>query len=151
MGTLNTTRYFTFLFFSSLLLSSSIYRSFYPQRSSGQAVVTGVVPSPPPYVPSFLSHIGFSIPTARQFSLNFAQMLPVYFVLRLYSEYRVHFTEGLNTASTGSMSSKSNASSEVSAVSNPEMLKYGREYPQYRTPKYCEYAQYILPKYCRYS
>ena len=32
-------------------------RSFYPQRSSGQAVVTGVVPSPPRYVPSiFIAH-----------------------------------------------------------------------------------------------
>ena len=34
-------------FKSSLLLSSSTRRRFYPQRSSGQAVVTGVVPSPP--------------------------------------------------------------------------------------------------------
>ena len=32
---------------SSLLLSSSTRRRFDPQRSSGQAVVTGVVPSPP--------------------------------------------------------------------------------------------------------
>ena len=31
-------------------------------------MVTGVVPSPPRYVPSFLSRIGFSIPTARRFS-----------------------------------------------------------------------------------
>ena len=45
---------------------------FYPQRSSGQAVVTGVVPSPLRYVPSFLSRIGFSIPTARRFSSNVA-------------------------------------------------------------------------------
>ena len=48
--------FFLFLFRkSSLLLSSStrIHRRFYPQRSSGQAVVTGVVPSPPRYVPSF--------------------------------------------------------------------------------------------------
>ena len=45
-------------------------RRFYPQRSSGQAVVTGVVPSPPRYVPSCLSRIGLSIPTARRFSPN---------------------------------------------------------------------------------
>ena len=45
---------------------------FYPQRSSGQAVVTDVVPSPPRYVPSFLSRIGFSIPAARPFSSNVA-------------------------------------------------------------------------------
>ena len=38
----------------SLLRSSSTRRRFYPLRSSGQAVVTGVVPSPPRYVPSFL-------------------------------------------------------------------------------------------------
>ena len=46
--------------------------TYYPQQSSGQAVVTGVVPSPPQYVPSFLSCIGFSIPTARRFSSNVA-------------------------------------------------------------------------------
>ena len=43
---------------------------FYSQRPSGQAVVTGVVPSSPWYVPSILSRIGFSIPTARQLSSN---------------------------------------------------------------------------------
>ena len=37
--------------------SSSTRKRFYPQRSSGQAVVTGVVPSPPRYVPSiFIAH-----------------------------------------------------------------------------------------------
>ena len=41
-------------FFSSLLLSSSTRRRFYPQRSSGQAVATGAVPSPPRYVPLIL-------------------------------------------------------------------------------------------------
>ena len=60
------------LFFPSLFLSSSTRSRFYPQRCSGQAVVTGVVPSPPRYVPSFLSRIGFSIPTAQRFSSNFA-------------------------------------------------------------------------------
>ena len=39
-----------------ILLSSSTRRRFYPQRSSGQAVVTGVVPSRR-YVPSiFIAH-----------------------------------------------------------------------------------------------
>ena len=55
---------------SSFLLSSSTRRRFYPQRSSGQA--TGVVPSPPRYVPSFLWRIAFSIPTAHPFSSNVA-------------------------------------------------------------------------------
>ena len=42
---------------SSFLLSSSTRTRFYPQRSSGQAVVTGVVPSPPRYVPLiFIAH-----------------------------------------------------------------------------------------------
>ena len=48
-----------FIFYSgvSLLLSSSTRRRLYPRRSSGQAVVTGVVPSPPRYVPSsFIAH-----------------------------------------------------------------------------------------------
>ena len=46
---------------------------FQPQRPSGQAVGTGVVPSPPPpqYVPSFLSRIRLIIPTCR-FASNFA-------------------------------------------------------------------------------
>ena len=57
---------------SSLLLSSSTRTRFYPQRSSGQAVVTGAIPSPPRYVPSFLSRMGFSIATARRFSSNVA-------------------------------------------------------------------------------
>ena len=65
-------RNFFFFFKSSLLTSSSTRRRFYPQRSSGQAVVTGVVPSPPRYMPPFLSRIGFSIPTAGRFSSNVA-------------------------------------------------------------------------------
>ena len=67
--------HFFFLLFNffhrHFLLSSSTHRS-YPQRSSGQADVTGVVPFPPRYVPSFLSRIGFNIPTARRFSSNVA-------------------------------------------------------------------------------
>ena len=38
-----------------------VYRRFYPQQFSGQAVVTGVVPSPPRYVPSLLSRIVFPL------------------------------------------------------------------------------------------
>ena len=39
---------------------------FYPQRPSGhQCVVAGVFPSPPWYLPSFLSRRGFSIPTSQ--------------------------------------------------------------------------------------
>ena len=34
--------------------------------ASGQAVVTGVIPSPPQFLPSILSRIGFSNPTARR-------------------------------------------------------------------------------------
>ena len=44
---------FFFLFSSSLLLVSLTRRRFYPQRASGQAVVTGICPSPPRYVPLF--------------------------------------------------------------------------------------------------
>ena len=63
---------FLLLFFiTSLLLSSSTRRRFYPQRPFGQAVVTSVVPSPR-HVRSFLSRIGFGIPTARRFSSNVA-------------------------------------------------------------------------------
>ena len=47
-------RRLVFVFPSSLLLSSLNRRRFHPQRSSsGQAVLTGVVPSPPRYVASF--------------------------------------------------------------------------------------------------
>ena len=49
-------QFFNF-FDPSLLLSSSTPRRFYPQRPSGQAVVTGSVPSSPRYVPSiFIAH-----------------------------------------------------------------------------------------------
>ena len=47
--------FFSF-FLSSLLLSSSTRRRFYPQRSSGQAVVTGVVPSPLCVPLNFIAH-----------------------------------------------------------------------------------------------
>ena len=64
--------YFIFFILLSRLLSSPTRRRLYPQLSSGQAVVTGVVPSPRRYVPSLFSRIGFSIPTARRFSSNVA-------------------------------------------------------------------------------
>ena len=40
--------------------------------ASGQAVVTGVVPSSPRFLPSILSRIGFRNPTARRFSSSVA-------------------------------------------------------------------------------
>ena len=40
--------FFSFFFPITFLLSSSTRRRFYPQRSSGQAVVTGVIPSSSP-------------------------------------------------------------------------------------------------------
>ena len=49
-------------------------RKFYPQRASGQVVGTGVVASPPRYVPLFFVRIGSSIPTARRFSSNVANL-----------------------------------------------------------------------------
>ena len=53
----HTENVFLIFFLSSLLLSSSTRGRFYPQRSSGQAVVTGVIPSPPRYVHSiFITH-----------------------------------------------------------------------------------------------
>ena len=38
--------------------------------ASGQAVVTDVVPPPPRFLPSILSRIGFSNPTARRFFIE---------------------------------------------------------------------------------
>ena len=46
--------YHRFYFPTKLLL---VYGRFHPRRPSGQAVVTGVVPSAPRYKPSFLSRI----------------------------------------------------------------------------------------------
>ena len=61
--------YFILVFITSFTFRLFLTRRrFYPQRSSAQAMVTGVVPSPPRYVPSFLSRIGFSVPTAHRFS-----------------------------------------------------------------------------------
>ena len=67
-------------FFSSFQIITTRYYfpaqrvgGFYAQRSFGQAVFTGgVVHSLPRYVPSFLSRIGFSIPTARRLSSDVA-------------------------------------------------------------------------------
>lgn len=48
--------FFVFCFQTSLLLSSSARSKLYPQRPSGHALLTGVVPSPPAgiFMPSFL-------------------------------------------------------------------------------------------------
>ena len=61
---------FFFFFDRHFYFPAQLVGGFYPQRSSGQAVVTGVVPSPPRCVPSFLSLIGFSMLTACRFSSN---------------------------------------------------------------------------------
>ena len=46
------------LVFSFFLASRLLSSLFYPQQPPGQAVVTGVVPSPPRYVPSiFIAHL----------------------------------------------------------------------------------------------
>ena len=58
MHLVTITPLFSIFFSTSLLLSSSTPGRFYPQRSSGHAVVTGFVPSPPRYMPSILSRIG---------------------------------------------------------------------------------------------
>ena len=47
--------------------SSSTRKKLYRQRASGQAAVTGVFPSSPRYMPSFLSHVGFRIPDFQLF------------------------------------------------------------------------------------
>ena len=62
-------RFYTYI--SSPLLFGSTRRIFYPKRSSGQVVVTGVSPSPPRCVASFWSRIGFSIPTIVQLFMLF--------------------------------------------------------------------------------
>ena len=67
-----------FFFRHRFPLSSSTRERFYPQRPSGQDVVTGVAPSPPQCVPSFLSsarmyqHSHFSAFYARRFSSIFS-------------------------------------------------------------------------------
>ena len=53
-----------------------MFRRIYPQQPSGQAVVTGAFPSPLRHTPSFLSRIGFSIPTARRLGSNVANSRP---------------------------------------------------------------------------
>ena len=68
-----------------LLLSSSTRRRFYPQRSSGQAVVTGVVSCLPPGTCLHLSRIGFSIPTSRRFSSNVANSLSRFPLIDFYA------------------------------------------------------------------
>ena len=63
-----------------------------------------------------------------------------------YCEYG-QCTEGLNTASTESMSSKITANAGASAESNPKCLgAWSIEYPQDSTPKYCEYLQSIYSR-----
>ena len=54
-----------FLMHTYIFFSTHIY---FP--ASGQAVVTSVVPSPPRFLPQFLSRIGFSNPPARRFFIQ---------------------------------------------------------------------------------
>ena len=92
-----------------------------------------------------------------------AQMLPLYFVLRVFSEYRVHFVlrvlevwAVLKAWILGVLGVWAVPKAwtlrvrEYPQYRTPQYLEY-REYPYYRIPKYCEYSQCILPKYCRYS
>ena len=92
-----------------------------------------------------------------------AQMLPLYFVLRVFSEYRVHFVlrvlevwAVLKAWILGVLGVWAVPKAwtlrvrEYPQYRTPKYLEY-REYPYYRIPKYCEYSQCILPKYCRYS
>ena len=57
---------------SSLLLSSSTRRRFTLSDLLDKPLSQVSSLLPPRYVPSFLSRIGFSIPTARRFSSNVA-------------------------------------------------------------------------------
>ena len=62
MGESSSARYNVFYFIHFILGIIVTFQlnwlKVYPQRSSGQAVVTGVVPSPSRYAPSFISHVG---------------------------------------------------------------------------------------------
>ena len=66
-----------FILYHYFLLSSSTRMRFYPQGSSGQAVVTGVFPFSRPvrtfiFVAHRVQHSHFSAFHARRFSLDFA-------------------------------------------------------------------------------
>ena len=63
------TRYYRL--YSGVFFVHFLSHFYFP--ASGQAVVSSVVPSPPRYVPSVLSHIRFSIPTASRSSSNISQ------------------------------------------------------------------------------
>ena len=51
-------------FFITCIFQLNVFRRIYPQRPSGQDVVTGgvVLPPPPVYVPSCLSRRGLTVP-----------------------------------------------------------------------------------------
>ena len=55
---------------------SCFFLSHFHFPGSGQTVVTGLVPPPSTYVPSFLSRRGFSIPNARRFSSDLVTHAP---------------------------------------------------------------------------
>ena len=79
--------YFFSFFLSSLLLSSSTRRRFYPQRSSGQAVVTGVVPSSPRHVPSIF--IALRVPIARRFHRMLLTHALALFAIQFFMQEKV--------------------------------------------------------------
>ena len=60
-------------------------------------MVTGVVPSPPRYVISLLSHIGFSIPTARRLSSNVANSRSRAFCRSIFMQEKVPTYESVNS------------------------------------------------------
>ena len=75
--------------------------------ASGQAVVTGVVPSPPPVLClQFLSCLGFSNPTARRFSSSIANSRSRAFRKSIYALEKVptnlyeHALRGIRTHET---------------------------------------------------
>ena len=79
-----------------------VRKRFCPQRSYGQAVVTGVSPSPPRYLPSIWSRMGFSnafqVFHARRLASNFANTRSYAFGLWICrKEHRVRFDPTTST------------------------------------------------------
>ena len=86
--------FFFFSFFDHhFYFPAQLVGGFYPQRSSGQAVVTGVVPSSPRYVPSFFiehrvqhSHCSSIFIECCSLSLSRFPLINFVFMTRIYSE-----------------------------------------------------------------
>ena len=75
---------------SSLLLSSSTRRRFTLSDLLDKPLSQVSSLLPPRYVPSFLSRIGFSIPTARRFSWNVANSRSRAFRYSISMQEKVH-------------------------------------------------------------